>query len=40
MVMDLNLGGSKLNFLFVEISFGMKVKGQGNPSSQGARKPS
>ena len=27
MIMGLNLGNSKLNFLFVKISFGMKVKG-------------
>jgi len=26
MVMGLNLGKSKLNFLFAKISFGMKVK--------------
>jgi len=26
-----NLGKSKINFIFVEISFGMNVKGQGNP---------
>jgi len=35
MVMGLNLGGTKFNFLFAKISFGMKVKGQGSPSSQG-----
>jgi len=35
MVMGLNLGVSKLNFLFAKIPFGMKVKGQRNPSSQG-----
>jgi len=27
-----NLGKPKLNFLFAKISFGMKVKGHGNPS--------
>jgi len=27
MVMGLNLGEPKLNFLFAKISFGMKVKG-------------
>ena len=32
MVMGLNLSGSKLNFHFAKISFGMKVKMQGNPS--------
>jgi len=35
MVMGSNLGETKLNFLFAKISFGMKVKGQGNPSSKG-----
>jgi len=34
MVMGLKLGRSKLNFLFAKISFGVNVKGQGNPSSQ------
>ena len=38
MVMGSNLGGSKLNFHFFKISFSMKVKGQGNPSSQGGWK--
>jgi len=38
MVMGLNLGGTKLNFLFAKISFGMKLKGQGSPSSQGGWK--
>jgi len=37
MVMGLNLGRSKLNFLFAKISFGVNVKGQGNPP-RGARK--
>ena len=32
MVMGSNLGWTKLGFLFVNFSFGMKVKGQGNPS--------
>jgi len=36
--MGLNLDEPKLNFLFVKISFGMKVKGQVNPSSQGGWK--
>jgi len=31
-VMDLNLGRSKLNFLFAKIFFGMNAKGQRNPS--------
>jgi len=35
MVWGLNLGEPKLNFLFAKIAFGMNVKGQGNPSSQG-----
>jgi len=35
MVWSLNLGEPKLNFLFAKISFGMNVKGQGNPNSQG-----
>jgi len=34
----LNLDEPKLNFFFAKISFGMKVKGQGNPSSQGGWK--
>jgi len=34
MVMGLNLGESILNLLFAKISFGMNVKGQGNPRSQ------
>jgi len=34
MVMGSNLGRTKFNFLFAKISFGMKVKGQANPSSQ------
>jgi len=38
MVMGSNLGRTKLGFLFVNFSFGMKVKGQGNPSSQGGWK--
>jgi len=38
MVMGLNLGRTKLGFLFVNFSFGMKVKGQGSPSSQGGWK--
>jgi len=33
--MGSNLDEPKLNFLFAKISFGMKVKGQVNPSSQG-----
>jgi len=40
MVMSLNLGRTKLGFLFVNFSFGMKVKGQGNPNNKGAGKPS
>jgi len=28
----------KLGFILVKFSFGMKVKGQGNPSSQGGWK--
>jgi len=32
MVIGLNLDGTKLNFLFAKISFGMNVKGQINPS--------
>jgi len=32
MVMCLNLGRSKLNFLFDKSFFGMNVKGQRNPS--------
>jgi len=41
MVRGLNLGEPKLNFIFAKIFFGMKVKAQGNPSSQGrAGKPS
>jgi len=36
--MGLNLGEPKLNFPFAKISFGMKVKGQGNPSNQGGWK--
>jgi len=31
MVMGLNLGRFKLNFLFVKILFGMNVEGQRNP---------
>jgi len=31
-----NLGEPKLNFIFAKMLFGMKVKGQGNPSSQGS----
>jgi len=38
MVMSSNLGRTKLGFLFVNFSFGMKVKEQGNPSSQGGWK--
>jgi len=38
MVKGLNLGRTKLSFLFVNFSFGMKVKGQGNPNSQGGWK--
>jgi len=38
MVLGLKLGITKLGFLFVNFSFGMKVKGQGNPSSQGGWK--
>jgi len=34
MVMGSNLGESTLNFFFAKISFGMNVKGQGNPRSQ------
>jgi len=30
--MGLNFGEPKLNFLFVKISFGMKMKGHRNPS--------
>jgi len=29
-----NLGGTKLNFLFANFSFGMNMKGQRNPSSK------
>jgi len=29
-----NLGEFTLNFLFAKISFGLNVKGQGNPRSQ------
>jgi len=36
MVRGSNLGEPKLNFIFFcQNFFGMKVKGQGNPSSQG-----
>jgi len=38
MVRGLILGRTKLNFFFAKISFGMKVKGQLNPSSQGGWK--
>jgi len=34
MVMGSNLGRTKLNSLFAQIPFGMKVKEQRNPSSQ------
>jgi len=34
MVVGSDIGRSKLNFLFTKISFGVNVKGQGNPSSQ------
>jgi len=41
MVRGSNLGEPKLNFIFAKMFFGMKVKGQGNPSLQGrAEKPS
>ena len=36
MVRGLNLGEPKLNSLFAKISFGMKVKGHGNPSWLGS----
>jgi len=32
MVMGLNLDESKINFIFAKIPFGVKVKGQRNPS--------
>jgi len=35
MVTGFNLGRTKLGFLFVNFSFGMKVKGQGNTSRGG-----
>jgi len=35
MVMGLNLGEPKLNYLFAKTSFGMNVKGQRNPKRVG-----